>query len=191
MFRARLAVVVGTIAVTALLATPAVACTTPNWVAPAGDPAAEPPAPGSDFPIDAGGYEEGPVDIRLDGLTGDSLGTADAGEDGRFSTTVELPADLEPGPHQIVATQIAEDGTRLWGFASITVAEPAGGLTPGVLAGWGAGLALLLVGVVLWLRRRLADERVAHHDAVDLVEEPWAPVESSVDAAPPEQVPVP
>jgi hypothetical protein len=152
MFRARLAVIVGTAAVAMLLVAPAMACTTPNWVTPAGDPAADPPEPGSDFPIDAGGFEPGSVDLRLDGLDGESLGTAQAGEDGRFSAVVQLPAELEPGSHQIVATQTAADGSRLWGFASISVAEPAGGTGPGVLVAFGAALVLLLTGGVFVLR---------------------------------------
>lgn len=167
MFRARLAVIVGTVAVAMLLVAPAMACTTPNWVTPAGDPAADPPEPGSDFPIDAGGYEPGVVDLRLDGLDGESLGTAQAGEDGRFSATVELPADLEPGAHQIVATQIAADGSRLWGFAPITVVEAPGGTSIGVFAGFGAALALLVsVGVVVL--RHLRGQRARDLEAMEI-----------------------
>lgn len=168
MFRARLTVVVGTVAVTLLLVAPAMACTTPNWVTPAGDPATEPPEPGSDFPIDAGGYEPGSVDLRLDGLDGESLGTAEAGEDGRFSATVELPADLGPGSHQIVATQVAADGSRLWGFAPITVAEAAGGITTGMLAGLGIALALLSLGAVFLIRRRRRGRRGGELDPAEL-----------------------
>lgn len=170
MFRTRLAVVVGTVATAMLLVAPALACTTPNWVTPAGEPAAEPPEPGSDFSIDAGGYEPGSVDIRLDGLDGESLGTAEAGADGRFSATVPLPADLEPGSHQIVATQVAANGTRLWGFAPITVAETSGGLTSGMLAGW--GVALLLVGVAFLIRRlRVQRDRPLEPEKIEIVDD--------------------
>lgn len=61
---------------------------------------------GSSFANPEGGGQE--VAIHWDSVEGAELATAEPDASGAISTTVEVPADAEPGYHVLVATQMQE-----------------------------------------------------------------------------------
>jgi hypothetical protein len=68
--------------------------------------------PGSDVEIGGGGFAPNTkVDLELRS-TPRSLGTATTDEFGRFTATVTIPSDTDPGPHRVVATGVDPFGAE-------------------------------------------------------------------------------
>jgi hypothetical protein len=148
---ARTAVVV--VALLGLSVGTAGACTTPNWVTvEIGETRG-----GTELLIDGGGYDPGPVDLRWGGMDGELLGTAEAGEDGRFTARAAMP-DHEPGRHAVVAVQEGGE-TRLWGFTDLDLRGPAAPPAAGPPLALVAAAAAVLVLVAALLLVTLRDSR--------------------------------
>lgn len=98
--------------------------------------------PGADVPLEGDGCPPGgPVEVLL---ADDVVGTAVAGDDGSFSVTLELPAEITPGRYP-VTVQCGETSTD----TSLDVV-----LASVVQPGGGGSLGLMLVIVIVitaWL----------------------------------------
>ncbi len=111
-------------------------------------------APGEKFELSGSGFAAGEkvaVTLHSDPL---KVGTLEADDAGVISGELTLPSGAEPGAHEVVAVG-ADSGAT----ASVDVTVTASGalaVTGGVIAGGAGlvGLALLVIGAVLVLRRR-------------------------------------
>lgn len=144
-----------------LLFTPAAsACVTDDWLTVE---AATGAGPGTRLPVEGGGFESRAVELRWNGMSGEVLGVAEAGADGRFVATVVVPQVAVAGRYSVVAVQQAEGGTRGWAYADVVLDAPApvvepvappqtdGGPWPYLVA---AVLIGTVSGVILVVRRR-------------------------------------
>lgn len=147
-----------------LLAAPtASACVTDDWLTVE---AATGAGPGTRIPVEGGGFEPRAVELRWNGMSGEILGVAEAGADGRFVATVVVPEVAVAGRYSVVAVQQPEGGTRGWAYADVVLTAPTPALEPVASAPsagrgpWPYVVAILLVGTVTGLilaaRRRKA-----------------------------------
>lgn len=138
------------------------ACTTDDWLRlDAGQP-----GPGQQLTVEGGGFEAGAVELRWNGMEGAPLGTARAGQDGRFAATVEVPASAVAGRYSVVAVQDTGTGLRGWAYSDLVVPTPPpppGGPSAAVLTL--AGATLLLLAVLVGVRRRRHRTRTADLDS--------------------------
>lgn len=121
-------------------------------------------APGATIDVRAGDFaDEASVTVAIYSRPV-SLAHAIADPSGRVDVEVQLPADLAPGSHTLVALGLGPDGQGMALTAPITVAvaNPTAQLAYtgfAVLAYLGAGVLLVVVGLVLVrtgvMRRRL------------------------------------
>lgn len=121
--------------------------------------------PGQPLPVSGAGFRPGStVSLELRSAPV-SLGSAQAGAAGAFSTTVVIPADASPGSHTVAATGVDATGAARELTATVTVLGAAAGADlPRTGAGFAvpagtAGVALVGVGalaVVASRRRRTA-----------------------------------
>ncbi|MGK5110402.1 hypothetical protein [Geodermatophilus sp. CPCC 205506] len=121
-------------------------------------------APGAEIALRGGGFAAGAAVTVAVYSRPQALLTTKADGSGVIDVSVELPADLAPGRHTLVALGLGPDGTAISLQSPITVvaANPAAQLAYtgfNVLTYLVAGLALIVVGLVLLrtglMRRRL------------------------------------
>lgn len=177
----RSAVVCLLVAALALLCGPtASACVTDDWiriddVAGAG--------PGSPLVVHGGGLAPGTAELRWNGMSGEVLGTAGVGADGRFTATLAIPDVSVTGRYSVVVVQEpAQGGTRGWAYADVVLTAPpppvqaVESVTPSDSGPWLYLGMTLLASAAGWLvvqaRRRRAVDSAPLSDELDrLVED--------------------
>ncbi|MFP5219816.1 MAG: hypothetical protein ACLGIG_08775 [Actinomycetes bacterium] len=171
-------------AVVLLVCAPAAsACTTDDWVTLSSGTAAA----GAPLSVQGGAFEPGVVDLRWNGMEGVSLGSAEVGEDGRFTATVRLPADVAAGRYSLAAVQDPAGGGALRGWAYADVVVPAPPPPPASSAPAGAIAAALLLstaGVVaaLHVRRRRSRDAGFEADLERLLARPQPAVDPAASS---------
>ncbi len=155
-------------------ATPATACTSPNWVEIDATELAD-VGPGADVRVTGGGYAPGPVQVRWNGRDGEVLATGRAGADGTFATRITIP-QVSGGSYAVVALQEKDtDGHRMWGFIDVEIpgaaapprVTPNSTTQPELPTTYVAALLLLVAAGATALALHIRSRRRAERAALD------------------------
>jgi hypothetical protein len=147
--RGRITVLAITVAMVAVQAGAALACSPKGWLTIA--PGSEAPGPVS---VDGGGFPTGEVLIRYGLSTSPVIATATADATGHFTAELTLPAT--DGPRRIIAepARQLDPGQRVMGWADLPEPAPPLGTPVPLTVGAATGLLLLLAGALWFMRRR-------------------------------------